>query len=125
MLPVSYTVWMAANLLLFTSTSWDSSAPRYVLHVPDVHLDRTVGTLPLLEHGDNRVVAAMAGVLTTQFVVGHSMIVMRAGSRRISLNSQACNCKRAGLSLLFTGRASWLNALQRSTVSCFFSPDRH
>lgn len=31
MLPVSYTVWMAANWLLFASQSWDLSTPRYVL----------------------------------------------------------------------------------------------
>src|SRR5207245_6487770 len=31
MLPLSYTVWMAANWLLFASQSWDLSTPRYVL----------------------------------------------------------------------------------------------
>jgi hypothetical protein len=31
LLPLSYTVWMAANWLLFASVSWDISAPRYVL----------------------------------------------------------------------------------------------
>ena len=60
----SYAVWMALNWLQFASQSWDISAPRYTLtDVPAVYFDRDTGSQASLEHGDYRMVAAVAGAV--------------------------------------------------------------
>lgn len=72
MLPVSYTVWMAANLLLFTSTSWDLSAPRYVLAMFPMFI--LIARLARYRYWNTAITVwslLWLGTLTTQFVVGH------------------------------------------------------
>jgi hypothetical protein len=72
MLPVSYTVWMAANWLLFASTSWDLSTPRYVLAMfPMFILIARLARYPYWNTAITVWSLLWLGTLATQFVVGH------------------------------------------------------
>jgi hypothetical protein len=72
MLPLSYTVWMTANLLLFTSQSWNISTPRYVLAMFPMFI--LIARLARNRQW-NTVITVWSllwlGTLASQFVVGH------------------------------------------------------
>lgn len=72
MLPLSYTVWMAANWLLFASQSWDISTPRYVLAMFPMFI--LIARLAR-ERDWNTAITAWSllwlGTLASQFVAGH------------------------------------------------------
>ena len=72
MLPLSYTVWMTANLLLFTSQSWDISTPRYVLAMFPMFI--LIARLARTRHWNTAITVwslLWLGTLASQFVVGH------------------------------------------------------
>jgi dolichyl-phosphate-mannose-protein mannosyltransferase len=72
MLPLSYTVWMAANWLLFASQSWDLSTPRYVLAMFPMFI--LIARLARNRYWNSAITVwslLWLGTFVSQFVVGH------------------------------------------------------
>ena len=71
-MPPSYTVWMAANWLLFASESWDLSTPRYVLALFPMFI--LIARLARNRYWNIAITLwslLWLATLTSQFVVGH------------------------------------------------------
>jgi hypothetical protein len=71
-LPVSYTVWMALNWLLFASQSWDLSTPRYTLVMFPLFI--LIARLARNRYWNAAITVwslLWLGFFTSEFVVGH------------------------------------------------------
>ena len=72
MMPLSYTVWMVANWLLFASQSWDLSTPRYLLAMFPIFI--LIARLARSRRWNAAITTwsfLWLAIFASQFVVGH------------------------------------------------------